>query len=295
MRLAIKVDVDTYRGTREGVPALRRLFLKHKIPATFLFSLGPDNTGKALKRIFRKGFLKKCLRSNVAGNYGLKTLMYGTILKAPLIGKLCADIMYDCKKDGFECGIHCWNHFKWQDYINSMSAEEIDSEFTLAYNEFKRIFGENAMCCGAAGWQISPDALAVQDSKKMLYASDTRNGTPFFPIMCGRKFKTLQIPTTLPTLDEVLGIINIDAATANHIEDMKKVDYSVMTVHAELEGMAYLDWFDSFLSEVKSQGCEIFSLSTYAKDLLQAPEKIEVAEIKMSPFKGRSGLLAQRV
>ncbi len=90
MKLAVKVDIDTYRGTREGVPNLCKLFKKHDVPATLLFSMGPDNTGKALRRIFRKGFLKKCLRSNVAGNYGLKTLLYGTLLKAPRIGKLCA-------------------------------------------------------------------------------------------------------------------------------------------------------------------------------------------------------------
>ena len=90
MKLAVKIDVDTYRGTRDGVLPLCKVLKKHGVPATFLFSFGPDNTGKALRRIFRKGFLKKCLRSNVAGNYGLKTLMYGTLLKAPRIAKLCA-------------------------------------------------------------------------------------------------------------------------------------------------------------------------------------------------------------
>ena len=51
--LALKVDVDTDRGTREGVPALVRLLEEFGIPATFLFSLGPDNTGKSITRIFR--------------------------------------------------------------------------------------------------------------------------------------------------------------------------------------------------------------------------------------------------
>ncbi|HTP42369.1 MAG TPA: 4-deoxy-4-formamido-L-arabinose-phosphoundecaprenol deformylase, partial [Nitrospiria bacterium] len=42
--LAIKVDVDTDRGTRIGVPALLALFKEFAIHATFYFSLGPDNT-----------------------------------------------------------------------------------------------------------------------------------------------------------------------------------------------------------------------------------------------------------
>ncbi|MFR6032605.1 MAG: hypothetical protein ACLUKN_05170 [Bacilli bacterium] len=52
MKLAVKVDVDTYRGTREGVVSLCKIFRKYSLPE-LLFSLGPDNTGKALRRIFR--------------------------------------------------------------------------------------------------------------------------------------------------------------------------------------------------------------------------------------------------
>ncbi len=53
---SLKIDVDTERGTKEGVVNLLNLFSELNIPATFLFSLGPDNTGRALKRIFRPGF-----------------------------------------------------------------------------------------------------------------------------------------------------------------------------------------------------------------------------------------------
>ncbi|RZA14416.1 MAG: xylanase, partial [Lysobacteraceae bacterium] len=45
--LTLKIDVDTYRGTREGVPGLVRMLARHGAGATFLFSLGPDHTGWA--------------------------------------------------------------------------------------------------------------------------------------------------------------------------------------------------------------------------------------------------------
>jgi hypothetical protein len=75
--VVLKVDVDTLRGTQEGVPALMRLFEKHAVRATFLFSLGPDHTGRALKRVFRPGFLAKVRRTSVTSHYGMKTLLYG--------------------------------------------------------------------------------------------------------------------------------------------------------------------------------------------------------------------------
>ncbi len=292
MKLAIKIDVDTYHGTRDGVPALCNLLEQRKIPATFFFSLGPDNTGKALRRIFRKGFLKKCLRSNVASNYGLKTLMYGTILKAPNIGKLCARQMKETKQRGFECGIHCYDHFKWQDYVCGMSRNEVEGEFKKAREIFLEIFGESARSCAAAGWQISPEALATEDDANLLFASDTRGSKPFFPIMNGKKFNTLQIPTTLPTLDEILGITPIENVSDIHIREMKKNDFSVITVHAELEGAAYLKWFGEFLDKAKSEGVEFVRMESYAKKLLDDSQKLCVAEIKMSSFIGRSGLLA---
>jgi len=63
MNLALKIDVDTYRGTRDGVPHLVDLLKKYEAGATFLFSLGPDHTGRAIKRVFRKGFLRKVRRT----------------------------------------------------------------------------------------------------------------------------------------------------------------------------------------------------------------------------------------
>ena len=173
-----------------------------------------------------------------------------------------------------------------------MSYAEIDEEFSKARTEFENVFGFSARCCGAAGWQITPDALAVQDSANLLYASDTRGGEPFIPSMNGRQFKTLQIPSTLLTLDEVLGITPLDDVANMHIKEMRTQQYSVLTAHAELEGMAYLQWFDSFLSKVKSEGAEFFALSDYAKMLLQSPEKIRCNNIVMSKFTGRSGTLA---
>ena len=93
MKIALKIDVDTYRGTRNGVPALVELLQKHQAGRNLSFSLGCDHTGRALKRVFRPGFLKKISRTSVVEHYGLRTLLYGTLLPGPDIGKRCAGIM----------------------------------------------------------------------------------------------------------------------------------------------------------------------------------------------------------
>src|SRR4029078_9029608 len=114
MLLALKVDVDTLRGTREGVPSLAVLLKKHAAAATFLFSLGPDHTGRAIKRAFRRGFIGKGRRTSRTRHYGLRTLLYGTLVPGPHIGSGCAEILRGIDRRGFEVGVHTYDRVKWQ-------------------------------------------------------------------------------------------------------------------------------------------------------------------------------------
>lgn len=109
--IVLKIDVDTLRGTREGVPNLARMLREHEAGATFLFSLGPDHTGWALRRAFRPGFLKKVSRTSVVEHYGLRTLMYGVLLPGPDIGRKplpkCAPLPRQVLRPASTRGITC--------------------------------------------------------------------------------------------------------------------------------------------------------------------------------------------
>ena len=115
--IALKVDVDTYRGTREGAVRLAELLERLSVRATFLFSLGPDHTGRAIRRVFRSGFLGKVQRTSVLEHYGLKTLLYGVLLPGPHIGRGCRGAMQEIARRGFEVGVHTWDHVRWQDGV----------------------------------------------------------------------------------------------------------------------------------------------------------------------------------
>ena len=93
--IALKIDVDTYRGTREGALRLADVLERLGVRATFLFSLGPDHTGRAIRRAFRRGFLGKVRRTSVLQHYGLKTLLYGVLLPGPRIGQRAGEAMRD--------------------------------------------------------------------------------------------------------------------------------------------------------------------------------------------------------
>jgi peptidoglycan/xylan/chitin deacetylase (PgdA/CDA1 family) len=294
IRLALKVDVDTDRGTREGVPNLVADCREFAAVACFLFSLGPDQTGRAITRIFRPGFFKKVSRTSVVEIYGVRTLLNGTLLPAPHIGRRNADVMRAVRDAGFEVGIHCYNHYKWQDYLEKLSREEIGAEFEAARTEFRRIFGVDAQTAGAAGWQSNARSREAYERAGLLYASDTRGAAPFFPRIGERVFKTLEIPSTLPTFDELMGRPEYpDSAIVPHYISLLREDrVNVFTLHAEIEGMGRRALFRELLAACRARGVQFVRMDEYARELLAKRETIPVGEQVMAEIDGRSGLVA---
>lgn len=292
--LAIKIDVDTDRGTRIGVPNMLKLFDELKIPATFLFSLGPDNTGRAIKRIFRPGFLKKVSRSSVISTYGLRTLLNGVLLPGPHIGKRNEKIIRSTRNHQHEVGIHCYDHIRWQDGLATMSRDEVFTEFKKARAEFERIFNEPALTAGAAGWQANTNSLAAYDDAKLVYGSDARGEYACFPKVNGTVFKTLQIPTNLPTLDELLGRPEYpyEKLTDYYLSLLRTDIPNIFTTHAEIEGMQHFKWFREFLIAAKQQNVVFKPMIEIAKELLREPEKIPTCELIQGTVDGRSGTMA---
>lgn len=270
-KLALKIDVDTYRGTREGVPRLVELLQKHQAQATFLFSLGPDHTGRAIKRVFRPGFMKKVSRTSVREHYGLKTLMYGTLLPGPHIGKRCADIMRQVRDAGFEAGIHCYDHVYWQDNVASQDADWTAREMQRACEQFEKVFGEPARTHGAAGWQMNRHALRLEQQLGFAYCSDTRGSEPFMPVYRAEIINAPQLPTTLPTLDELIGLDGISADNvAQHLLGLTETSLPtghVYTLQAEMEGMKLAGMFEQLLEGWRAQGYELVSMAQYFADL----------------------------
>ena len=289
--LSLKVDVDTLRGYREGVPRMLDLFQRLGIRASLFFSFGPDNSGKAIRRIFRKGFLTKMLRTKAPSTYGFKTLLYGTLLPAPQIVEQAPEIVKRAYQEGHECGTHAWDHVRWQDELQGMGCLSIRDEFAKARKLFKEIIGTNATSCAAPGWQVTANSLEVQDELNLCYASDTRGTSPFYPRYGDKTFKTLQIPTTLPTLDELLGAPGMDDPTILRLwTDGMQHRFNVLTIHAEMEGLSKLDFLERFLLECLQKGVRFITLAEAAKQCSE--EEIPACSIQMGTLEGRAGTLA---
>ncbi|BBI99220.1 polysaccharide deacetylase [Ferrigenium kumadai] len=293
-QLALKVDVDTYRGTREGVPRLVEVLKRHNAQATFFFSLGPDHTGRAIKRVFRPGFLGKVSRTSVVEHYGIKTLLYGTLLLGPDIGRKCADIMRSVRDEGFETGIHCYDHIRWQDNVAGKDAVWTERELRLAVERYVEIFGEAPHAHAAAGWQMNRHALRMMQRLGFDYSSDTRGTQPFIPTWNAEIIACPQLPTTLPTLDELVGCDGITPENvAQHVLALTgnpSATGHVYTLHAELEGGKWMPAFEQLLQGWQAQGYELVSMRQYLQGLDAGA--LPRREVALREIEGRSGTLA---
>jgi peptidoglycan/xylan/chitin deacetylase (PgdA/CDA1 family) len=294
MKIALKVDVDTFRGTREGVPRLVELLQRHRAQATFLFSMGPDHTGRAIRRALRPGFMRKVSRTSVVQHYGIRTLLYGTLIPGPDIGRRCANIMRAVRDAGFEVGVHTWDHVRWQDHVARADAAWTLREMELACRRFKEIFGEAPKVHGAAGWQMNVHAYRYTQRIGFDYCSDSRGTGPFLPVYNAELIACPQLPTTLPTLDELIGI---DGVTEDNVADRilelsaaPPYNSHVYTLHAELEGMRLAPVFERLLEAWTASGCELVSLGGYFESL--KPSLLPRHNVAYGEIRGRSGKLA---
>lgn len=284
MKLGLKIDVDTWRGTREGVPKLVELLERCGAGASFYFSLGPDHTGRALRRIFRPGFFSKVKRTSVVEHYGVRTLLYGTLLPGPDIGLRCRDILGKTRDAGFEVGVHCWDHVRWQDFAAGKDREWTEREMLLACQRFEEIFQEKPRTWGAAGWQTNVHAARFES--RFDYASDTRGSAPFQPVWNGAALGCPQLPTTLPTLDELIGLANPEKELLASTARVRPGH--VFTAHAEIEGGKLAGLFESVIKGWQAQGYDVVSLGALYRSLGPLPRH----EVSYGEVPGRSGRLA---
>lgn len=287
--VGLRVDVDTLRGTRIGVPRLVRLLAQYHIRATFFFSTGPDNMGRHLWRLLRPAFLIKMLRTRAVSLYGWDILLRGTIWPGPVIGKRCPARICEASEAGHEIGLHAWDHHRWQTKIERMDQTAVYNEIRKGYDLLQTILGKAPECFASPAWKVTPQALYALEKFSFRFESDCRGYSLFRPMVEDRKLSHVQVPTTLPTYDELIGRKCTPDTYNDYLLDMIQPDsLNVLTIHAEVEGISYLSLFKDFLNRAKQKGIVFVPLG----DFLSDPGSIGKSVLEQGEVAGRDGWLA---
>ncbi len=289
----LKVDVDTHVGLRDGAPRLLELFEKHGIRASWFVTMGPDRTGRSALRVFRqKGFLSKMLRSGAPRLYPMSTMLRGTLLPAIPVVAGQPERLRAIERGGHELGIHGFDHVYWHDELAAMNPGEVEAEVERAASLFEDILGRRPDCFAAPGWQCTAASLRATDALGLRHRSDTRGTRPYRPSMSGYDSPTPEVPTTLPTLDEILGRVGSSATELNaaYAEWIDDDGLNVHTIHTEVEGAAYLEQLDGLLERVRDR-VPIRTLGEVVEEL-GPPQDLPLESVAPGRLPGRGGTVA---
>ncbi len=252
-----------------------------------------------MKRVFRRGFVKKVLSASPAASYGIRTMLYGTLLPAPVIGtrKEAVLRMREVAAAGHECGVHAWDHVDWHDRLPGMDRTEVFETFGRAANRFAEIFGRPAEVAGAPGWTASGVSVEAYEARGIRVASDTRGGSPFHPLRAdGAAASLVEVPSTLPTLDELLAFDEFRGEKREGAVDHLRRDVrdaqgvSVHSIHTEIEGgRAFAGLFARQLEGWSADGVSFVTLSAAAAAATRAGDPPPpVRALRFTTVRGRA-------
>lgn len=292
LRIALKIDVPTYRAAREGVPILVDILRRHRAGASFVFALGPDRSGRALGQAFHPQSFGRASYSSLSEHFGRRSLFYGSLLPAPNVGRRCAEIMRNVRDSGFEVGLHGWDALQWTMEAAAANAHWSETHLEQGMAAFEKIFATRPKLHAAPGWRANPHSLRLTQRQGFAYASDTRGRHPFVPVWNGEIVRCPQFPTTLPTLEELADSAQPDprilrdrllALTQN------APSTHVFSLRANPDIARHPEHIEELLTGWREQGYAVTSIQALALGLDM--DKLPRHEIIVGKVPGRCGTL----
>lgn len=240
MRVALRIEVGTSRGMLEGVPNLLRLLGRYKIRGSFLFALGDEDAGRDPLRAWRRRRID-----------GVRALAFGTLQSAPDLAENARVPIADALKDGHEVGTLGLSVRAWRHRLAHADPDWVSEQCTGVWQRASPLLGQPPYVFATPDWQFNSTLLEQLTPGRCLFSSMTRGKLPYLGVSQGVRSQVPELPTTLPTIDEMIrseGVDEVDVHGYLYAASQRVLPAGhVFTLHAEREGIDRLALFEKLL------------------------------------------------
>ncbi|MCU7958711.1 MAG: hypothetical protein KZQ58_01675 [gamma proteobacterium symbiont of Bathyaustriella thionipta] len=186
MFVAIKIEVRHAQTALTALPGLLELFKTYDTRVSFAFAMQP----------FAGGFLSGLLAGRAAKERQA----------------LCLAV----KEAGHELGVLGYDADEWAKSASQRDARWVEKQMRLATHVYQELTATMPLFFSAPDGQMNAETSVLEQQHGFVYASDTRGKTPFIPLSPAGESGCIQIPVSLPTIDEMLPQ---EAVTADNVHE----------------------------------------------------------------------------
>jgi len=161
----IRIDLESQKGIKEGLPNLLKLFKKNNVKGSFYLTMGGESN------IFE--ILKNREQLKTSGERKIK--LWSTFQKIRMI-LFPIDFVSKNKKllkqilvDDHELGLHGWKHREWTRNLENVNIKKRLKQMILKY---KKYFKQNPISWTSPGYNINKKVLTELEKANITYISD---------------------------------------------------------------------------------------------------------------------------
>lgn len=258
MVFSLRIDVESDKGIKEGLPRILDLLKRYNIKASFYLTMGGESN------LFELLFYRKKL----GGERNIKVFSFSEKLRMALFPrdfvKKNKGVLRRILKEGHELGIHGWKHRRWS---RSLERINVGSDINKAKIKYEKIFNKKPESFCSPAFRINNKVIYELNRQGFRIISDLDGDKPF-------KIKNTEItnvPITVkgknntPIIEYMVSIGKSDKEILEYLKkEIKHKKYSIMYVHDLYECIQKINLLDNLFSWIKNNKIKTDTIQSLA-------------------------------
>lgn len=167
----LRVDLETHKGIKEGVPKLLDLLKKYGIKASFYLTMGGESN--PLEIFKNRGDMKSSGERKIKV-WSLKDKLRMAINPKNFVRENIK-VLQRIINEGHELGLHGWKHREWTRALEKIS---IPIRIKKSYEEYVRLFHKKPISWASPGFNVNEKVLRSLEENNILLTSDFTGEKP---------------------------------------------------------------------------------------------------------------------